>query len=258
MLGRAVDRLRASSAGHRRTPLVALVLVLLTLGTACTPTPAPPPPTCTFPDPGPTLVRGSLVLPANPTVLLLGDSYTEGYGADPETKGWAYLVGKPLGWRVTVNGFGGTGYTNVGPNEDGTYLQRLPSLAGRSFDLVVIQGGSNDRDVDYPTLRDAVTQTVAAVRAEFPGTAVLLLGPATPYGKADDPARIEARCVLAGYAVQQHVSFVDPLGESWFVDGDGKKMANPVNGHPSNAGYRRIAARFETDIRVLTGRSRSS
>ncbi|GAA3561136.1 SGNH/GDSL hydrolase family protein [Microlunatus spumicola] len=210
-----------------------------------------------MPDPMPALAPGSLTLPAQPRVLVLGDSYTEGYGAEPETKGWAYLVGKPLGWKVTVDGIGGTGYLNPGPHNEGNYLQRLPKLQGRTFDLVVLQGGSNDRDATYPVLQDAVTRTIDTVRAEFPGTKILLLGPATPYGKPDEP-RITAQCVLAGHAVAQDLPFVDPLGEAWFVDGDGDRYANPVNGHPSNAGYKRIAARFETDVRVLLGETKPS
>jgi hypothetical protein len=230
----------------------------LGLGAGCSPAPQPAPePTCAPPQPAPALAPGSLVLPAHPSVLVLGDSYTEGYGADPETKGWAYLVGKPLGWTVTVNGIGGTGYLNPGPRNEGTYLQRLPTLQGRSFDLVVLQGGSNDRDASYPALRDAVTHTVETVRTEFPGTTVLLLGPATPYGKPDEP-RIAAQCVLAGYAVQAHLPFIDPLAERWFVDGDGDRYANPVNGHPNNEGYRRIAGRFRTDVAVLLGTTKPS
>ncbi|GAB2570967.1 SGNH/GDSL hydrolase family protein [Microlunatus antarcticus] len=250
---------RRSRARTRLGLAVVATLAVLGLVSGCS-TPAAPPapePTCTLPDPRPTLVPGSLVLPKNPDVLVLGDSYTEGYGAEPETKGWAYLVGKPLGWKVTVNGVGGTGYVNPGPRNEGTYLQRLAGVQGGTFDLVVLQGGSNDRDTPYLALTDAVSRTVDAVRAKFPGTAVLLMGPATPYGKPDGP-RLVAQCVLAGYGTQQHLPFVDPLAESWFVDGDGSRYANPVNGHPSNAGYRVIAGRFETDVRVLLGTTKRS
>lgn len=232
-------------------------VAVLGLASGCSTPPPAPEPTCSMPDPRPSLVPGSLVLPKQPSVLVLGDSYTEGYGAEPETKGWAYLVGKPLGWKVTVNGVGGTGYVNPGPRNEGTYLQRLAAIQGGSFDLVVLQGGSNDRDTSYPGLHDAVAATVDAVRAKFPGTAVVLLGPATPYGKPDGP-RLVAQCVLAGYGTQQHLPFIDPLGDSWFVDGDGSRYANPVNGHPSNAGYRVIAGRFEADVRVLLGTTKPS
>ena len=240
--------------------LVAVLLGVAVLGlaSACSSPPAPAPePTCSPPDPRPTLAPSSLTLPADPSVLVLGDSYTEGYGAEPETKGWAYLVGKPLGWKVTVKGVGGTGYVNQGPHLEGTYLQRLPSLRGGSYDLVVLQGGSNDRDTAYPLLQDAVARTVDTVRAQFPAAKVVIMGPSTPYGKPDG-TRVLMQCVLAGYAAQQGLSFIDPIGETWFVDGDGDRYANPANGHPSNAGYRHMADRFEQDARVLLGTAKPS
>lgn len=254
----------ATEARTRRGRLAALLVVLLAAlapVSACgggSPAPAATPePTCAMPDPRPALVPGSLKLPAHPSVLVLGDSYTEGGGAEPATKGYAYLVGKPLGWRVTVNGVAGSGYVNPGAHGNNRYLQRLPALAGRSFDLVVVQGGSNDRDVAYPVLRDAVSQTIDAVRSTFPGAAVVLLGPSNPYGKTD-PTRLLAQCTLAGYARAQHLTFLDPIAESWFVPGDGKRDANPADGHPSNAGHRQIADRFVADVRILLGSPEAS
>ena len=239
-----------------RSAVAAGLLAVLALSGCSTPAPAPAPTTCSAPVPAPTLAPGSLRLPPHPSVLVFGDSYTQGYGAEPMTQGYAYLVGKPLGWQVTVDGVGGTGYVNPGRKNEGTYLDRLPKLAGRSFDLVVMQGSSNDRDVAYPALLDAISRTMAAVRAEFPGATVVILGTATPYGKPD-PTRLLVQCTLAGYASAHYLAFLDPIGESWFVDGDGKLNANPDNGHPSNAGYRRIASRFEADMRVLLGTSGS-
>ena len=256
-LERILRRLRTRG---RHGLALALGFGLVLLGMTGCSSPAPPPapdPTCSLPDPRPALVPGSLVLPAQPAVLILGDSYTQGTGADPQTKGWAYLVGKPLGWRVTVNGIGGTGYVNPGPPGGGTYLQRLPTLQGRSFDLVVLQGGSNDHDATYPALQQAVSQTVDAVRTEFGGAAVVIVGPATPY-RRPDAVRVLMQCVLAGYAVQQQLSFIDPMSEDWFADGYGDAYANPEIGHPNNAGYRRMADRFEADVRVLLGKKKPS
>lgn len=249
----------ASGARTRRGRVAALLAALLgtlAAASACGGAPtAPAPaaePTCTMPDPRPALVPGSLKLPAHPSVLVLGDSYTEGGGARPATKGYAYLLAKPLRWRVSVKGVAGSGYVNPGAHGDNRYLQRLPALKGRTFDLVVVQGGSNDRDVPYPALRDAVAQTIDGVRAMFPGAAVVILGPSTPYGKPD-PTRLLAQCTLAEYAAAQHLTFLDPIGEAWFVPGDGKRDANPADGHPSNAGHRQIADRFIADVRVLLG-----
>lgn len=252
---------RATPVARRLAGLLAILLGALAPVSACGAASSQhavaPEPTCTMPDPRPALVPGSLKLTARPSVLVLGDSYTEGGGAEPATKGYAYLLGKPLAWRVTVNGVAGSGYVNPGAHGNNRYLQRLPALQGRRFDLVVVQGGSNDRDVAYPVLRDAVAQTIDGVHATFPGAAVLLLGPSTPYGKPD-PTRLLAQCTLAEYAAAQHLTFLDPIGDAWFVPGDGTWAANPVDAHPSNAGHRRIADRFVADVRVLLASPGSS
>jgi hypothetical protein len=58
----------------------------------------------------------------------------------------------------------------------------------------------------------------------------------------------EVKATAAAWAVP----FIDPLAERWFVPGDGKWAANPVNGHPSNAGYQLIADRFVAGVRALS------
>jgi lysophospholipase L1-like esterase len=253
-MSRAVPEAR-THRGRLAALLVVLLGALVPVSACAAGSPEPtasPEPACTMPDPRPALVPGSLKLPAHPSVLVLGDSYTEGGGAEPATKGYAYLLAKPLGWRVAVKGVAGSGYVNPGAHGNNRYLQRLPALKGRKFDLVVVQGGSNDRDVAYPVLRDAVAQTIDGVRATFPNAAVVILGPADPYGKPD-PTRLLAQCTLAESAAAQHLAFIDPIGESWFVPGDGKRDANPKNFHPSNAGHQQIADRFIADVRVLLG-----
>ncbi|HET7784259.1 MAG TPA: SGNH/GDSL hydrolase family protein, partial [Arthrobacter sp.] len=49
-------------------------------------------------------------LPAEPVLLILGDSSTAGVGADQPDQGWAYLVAAELGYPATVDGAGGTGF----------------------------------------------------------------------------------------------------------------------------------------------------
>ena len=66
-----------------------------------------------------------LALPAQPRVLLVGDSYSEGYGAEPVSEGFAFHVAGPLGWSLTRDGIGSTGYLNPGPRHQGTFRERL-------------------------------------------------------------------------------------------------------------------------------------
>jgi acyl-CoA thioesterase-1 len=195
---------------------------------------------------------GSMVLPPAPRVLLVGDSYTEGVGAVPKTEGYAYKIAGTLGWTLARDGIGGTGYVNAGPSAQGTYANRLWRHPADSYDLVVLQGGSNDQAYDSTTVAAAVNMTIRTARNRYPHAVLLLLGPASPYGSVStDRARIAA--LLAKAAASYSLPLLDPIDEKWFVAGDGALCANPDNGHPSNAGHEVMAKLFIHDIRSLTG-----
>lgn len=202
----------------------------------------------------PSQAASRLSLPANPRVLVLGDSYTEGLGADPLTNGWAYLIGAPLVWQVTVDGKGGSGYANPTTYGAGTFAQRLnkrlstyPTVA---YDLIVLQGSSNDQKY-LSTLAADIKTTIRKTRKLYPSAQILMLGPTTPYGNPG-PDLLAVNDRLKRAASTYKINFINPLGEKWFVPGDGSWAANPTNGHPNNAGHAHIAQRFVEDVKVLT------
>lgn len=183
-------------------------------------------------------------------VLVFGDSYTEGYGAEPKTQGWAYKVGGPLQWDVTVDGVGGSGYLATGTRDEGSYRTRLQAAAAGPFDLVIVQGGSNDQGLPADELRPAVSRTIDALHVKYPGARLIMMGPVALYGGL--PTEREAvNALLRGYARDQNLIFIDPMGEAWFARGEGKTMANPDNGHPNAAGYDRIADLFVRNVQRL-------
>jgi lysophospholipase L1-like esterase len=184
-------------------------------------------------------------------VLVFGDSYTQGAGADPNTLGYAYQLGHQLGWNVTVDGVGGTGYVNPGPRKTGAFLDRLASAAPGPFDLIVLQGSSNDEREPLADLAPAVDQTVLAFRAKYPTARIVLLGPIALYGSVPAP-KAAVNDTLKDYAASHRLSFIDAIAESWFAHGESKTMANPVNGHPSNEGHVRIRDRLVIDLSRLT------
>jgi lysophospholipase L1-like esterase len=192
-----------------------------------------------------------LALPAHPRVLLVGDSYTYGGGAVPLSEGYAYKVAAPLGWDLTRDGAWGTGYVNPGTQGLGRFGDRLWKHPADAYSLVVIQGSSNDERYDSGTVKGGVNMTVRTVQRRYPHAQLLLVGLTTPYG-SPSADRVRVNSVVRGYAAEKGVLFVDPLAERWFVPGDGSWAANPDNGHPSNAGHRRIADRFVQDVRGLT------
>lgn len=198
-----------------------------------------------------------LALPANPKVLLFGDSYTEGVGAVPTTKGYAYLVGAPLGWTMTIDGKGGSGYCNPTTYNAGDYPTRMGKRTG-TFDLIVLQGGSNDEKtvttngVTTPVYTDAqikaaIDKTISLVRTKWPLARIVLMGPTNPYGSAGH--RVNDMLVAA--ATANALPMMNPIGEKWFMSGDGTSFANPDLGHPNNAGHALIRSLFVRDAQVL-------
>lgn len=187
-----------------------------------------------------------------PAVLIFGDSYTEGYGAADERQGWAYRVGEPLRWRVTVDGIGSTGYVNAGGDDQGNYRTRLARRPLAAYDVVVLQGSSNDQRVAPDRLAKAVRSTVAAVRVRYPGARVVMLGPVALLGNPT-AGLIQVDEVLSTYARHQQIPYIDPIAQGWFAPGESAAYANPANGHPNEAGYARIAERFIRDIESRPG-----
>ncbi|RYZ25772.1 MAG: SGNH/GDSL hydrolase family protein [Propionibacteriaceae bacterium] len=192
-----------------------------------------------------------LDLPVQPRVLIMGDSYTEGWGADPKTEGFAFKVAGPLGWRVTRDGIGATGYTNVGLKQQGTYPQRLWRHPADGYDLVVLQGGSNDERRPEAEITTAVDFTVRTVRRRYPSAQILVMGPIEPYGTVSE-RRAKVTRVLTASTTKSSLLFIDPSAEHWFVKGDSTTLVNPEKGHPNNAGYAHIADLFVRDVRALS------
>jgi lysophospholipase L1-like esterase len=190
-----------------------------------------------------------LKLPAHPRVLILGDSYTEGYGASPATEAWAYKVGAPLSWQVTVDGVGGSGYVNPGPT--GTYNTRLWRRPADAYDLVVLQGGSNDARGQYPNgeIAGGVNQAIRTVQRHFPHARLIIMGATTPYGAAGRD-RVLINGITKRYASTYSLPYVDPAGEAWFDRTVGKAYTDPATGHPNNAGYQLMADRFVQDVKT--------
>lgn len=188
--------------------------------------------------------------PPPPRVLVLGDSYTAGHGASPATAGFAYLLRGSLGWDVTVDGVGGSGYLATGNHGEGSYLTRLARAAPGPFDLVLLQGGSNDEHRPVDRLEPAVAATVTAASKRYPGARVALMGPVAVFGVVT-PEKAAVHGVLERYAAASGLAFVDPIDEGWFVRGDAKTMVDRATGHPDNAGYGRIRDRFVIDATRL-------
>ena len=194
----------------------------------------------------------AFVLPDHPKVLLLGDSYTKGIGATSKKKAYAYRIAEPLGWELTVDGKSGTGY--VDPSAEGAdiFVERMwqqpHSATDVPFDLVVIQGSSNDRKYTKAEVAGSINMTIRTSRRLWPEAQIILMGPTNPWANVAEYSMVNAK--LKAAAAANDIPFIDPIGEQWFRPGDGAAYANPINGHPNNAGHVVMADRFVQDVQA--------
>ncbi|TLM81708.1 SGNH/GDSL hydrolase family protein [Pseudarthrobacter sp. NamE2] len=199
----------------------------------------------------------TIELPAEPVLLILGDSYTAGDGAGRPDQGWANLVARQLRYPTTIDGAGGTGFAWGGGAQDeldGEYETRLRQLAaGPAFvpNVLILQGGQNDAQIqDADEVRTATTQTIEAARRFWPGIQVVVLGPSAPQPLSEDLRTVNA-AVRAG-AEAANAPFIDAIEAGWFTAGNSPGF-DFDGAHPNAAGHAHIAEKFLEAWDALVG-----
>ena len=97
-------------------------------------------------------------LPADSTVVALGDSLTYGYGATPETS-YPAILGELTGWKIINAGVNGDTSADV--------LARSAAVIAQNPDLVLLGVGGNDvlRRTESMTTKANITATIATIKA---------------------------------------------------------------------------------------------
>ena len=195
-------------------------------------------------------------LPAEPVLLILGDSYTAGVGADQPDQGWAYLVAEELGYPADVDGVGGTGFAWGGGAQDERgeeYEVRLRRIAGNPAfvpNVLVLQGGQNDsQSSDVKEVEAATTQTIEAARRFWPGIQVVVLGPSAPQPLAEELRGVNS-AVRAG-AAAANAPFIDAVEGNWFTSANSPGF-DADGAHPNTAGHAYLARKFLESWASLT------
>ena len=119
-----------------------------------------------------------------PTVLVLGNSLSAGYGVRRAEAYPALLLEKAAaaGLELKVINAGVTGDTTAGG------LRRLPQLLRQHIDVLVIELGINDafRGVSIDQIRSNLQAIVDQVRARHPDAAIVIAGMQLPDYSSDD------------------------------------------------------------------------
>ncbi|WP_285249821.1 SGNH/GDSL hydrolase family protein [Pseudarthrobacter sp. fls2-241-R2A-168] len=187
-------------------------------------------------------------LPAEPVVLILGDSYTAGVGAGRPDQGWAYLVAGQLGYPTNIDGVGGTGFAWGGGARDdqgGEYEVRLRNIAANPAfvpNVLILQGGQNDSQIANPDeVKAAATQTIEAARRFWPGIQVVVLGPSAPQPLGEDLRRVNS--AVRDGAAAASAPFIDAVEAGWFTTANSPNY-DADGAHPNTAGHAYLAGKF--------------
>jgi lysophospholipase L1-like esterase len=214
---------------------------------------------------------GGSLLPADapsstPSLLLIGDSFAEGTGADAPTSGFPYLLVQQMGWTVTLDAQGGTGYLNKGPTEqfpDRTgYVDRSARHDGAEVDVVMVTGGGNDLtplrlgDITLDDFRKAVETTFDNLRRGVPDARLIVVAPFWP--TSSPPADVlDMRDVVREEATSRHLEFIDPLAGKWVTADNEEQVTGPDGTHPTQFGHQMLADRLAAALRDLGGQGSS-
>jgi lysophospholipase L1-like esterase len=188
--------------------------------------------------------------PGQVRALFFGDSLMNGTGARPSRPIMARVAGRQLGWDVTVDAVGGTGYT-TGGFRSRPYLERLsqPGVLSTPYDVVLLEGGTNDKAADPATMRRRTADTVRYVRSRLPTAQIVLMGAYNPIGRKYDARRVTIDAVIRTVAVEQSLPYFSPISGRW-TKGQGRRFLCPDGLHPSAYGYGVMAAHLTAALRA--------
>ncbi|MBT2517799.1 SGNH/GDSL hydrolase family protein [Streptomyces sp. ISL-90] len=194
-------------------------------------------------------------IPQDAAVLIIGDSFTEAYGASSADAGWASIAVGTLGWSATIDGVGGTGFTEDLATDGRVGVDFGPRLEaharnGEQYDVIVLQGGLNDWAADSAVESDKVRATIETARREWPSAAVIVFGPTAP--PASDH-RLRNLTTIRTAAIASGATFIDPSEPRRWINAGNTDRFDVGDGlHLNDAGYAYLAARFVSAIEALT------
>jgi lysophospholipase L1-like esterase len=149
---------------------------------------------------------------ASPRVMIVGDSYAAGQGADRYSEGYAVTLGRMLGWADCWSA--STAASSTGLVDDalptfGPYQSRITAdVIPYAPDLVIVQGSLNDYAyIGQNKIGPALTLYVNTLRAALPDCEVLATSPL--FTGAPPASYTTVRDEMKTAATALNVPFVD-------------------------------------------------
>ncbi|MGY1736597.1 SGNH/GDSL hydrolase family protein [Geodermatophilus sp. SYSU D00684] len=205
---------------------------------------------------GPTVAQSSGGLA--PIAIVMGDSWSEGAGADSPSGTYPEQVASAQGWRLINASQGGTGYVTDGPEE---YPKRAP-LPDRVADVVaqdpavvIVAAGLNDAERGYTEqrIRAGVEATLRPLTEQLPDALVAVVGPFWP-NEEPTPSVLLVDEVIQEVTEELGVPFVSPIQDRWITGtDDGTPLGNRAQfiatgsggAHPTQAGHDYLAVKVQ-------------
>lgn len=206
-----------------------------------------------------TIDRPQAGVATHPSVLFIGDSYTDGNGL-PEMS-YGCLAAVRMGWVCDLAAVPGTGYISGGPANRSvvnqyiglstSFIERIPKLAQKyQPQIVIFDGGRNDLFPPRKDVFNAMVGTIAEARRAWPKATILVIRPRFLARPTDDLGFDDS--FFANLRAQPGVANVvilDPI--TWFAGSDTADLLRPDGIHPNQRGERALALAL---VRSLTGR----
>lgn len=208
-------RAQRSSGPRSRSRLAAIVLTgLLCLGFLA-------PLTANAPTPGPRIRATGEFNPAyaslRSTVVLIGDSQTFGARGVTGDQTWVQKSLSSLGYRMVVNGMGGTGYVASTPRaknypdalESGKWTLPAAKLPWSGSPLVVVQGGGNDARIgsSNSAILANAARLLDGLKKRYPESKIIMIG-TLGKGISKGGRRAQVDALLSSFASSRGLPFV--------------------------------------------------
>ena len=194
--------------------------------------------------------------PAEIKAVFFGDSIVAGSNTGEGNPIFTDVAARLLGWRSSNYGFPGSGFTTAGTFAGGRdYLARIQQLRGYTVDVLVLEGGNNDVNADPVALQNDIVAVVRAARALVPGITVVLMGPWSSTGAANDQLT-QINAVMRALAGRAKIGYIDPIDENWITgtypgSGNAAQYISADGHYPNAAGHAYFGQQVATDLKRL-------
>jgi lysophospholipase L1-like esterase len=185
------------------------------------------------------------------TALFVGDDFTAGYGGIGRNA-YPRIVCNGMRMNCNVDAQVGTGLVSDGREYSSNTFRMIDRLRNDQklydADVVIVDAGRNDIEVDPIVYGDALDQYLRRVTEIWPGAAIVVIAPS--YVSSEPYADYDTRISVIRNVVQSFEgSLIDPIAEGWFDDADVSTLLLPDHFHPNQAGHQFIATKLEESLR---------